>query len=544
MAQNKLKNIFILLLLSYIFLMLGNGALSLTNPDEVFYTQTAKEMIEQKTWSTPYLFGAPQFEKPIFLYWAMRVAFLIFGISSFGARFAPAFFGVLGVIALYYLGLLGFKNDKKAFFAGVVLASCGLYIGLSRTVFTDMIFSVFILLSLLSFYAGYAQPSRKGIGIICCFVFSGLAVLTKGPLGFFIPSLVIISFLMIRGEVKFLLCKYSFWGILAFIGVSFPWYILMIQKYGVTFTQEFFYNDHIRRILEAEHKGNDTWYFYPMSMVGCMFPWSLYSLGACVSMFKNQRRENPIYLFLSCWIIFTFIIFQFAHSKLVSYIFPLFPALAMITADFIYDSAANKGRVFFIISVIMLLALLLMPPALIIGIPYYAHYISSKVPIYILAGAFMLLTLMFAFFLFRRRFFKVMFITSLLVPTILFAAFYMHSDAEPFVSSRNICKYLMDNYSVGDKVISSKVYARGVKYYTGKEIAVMEIRGRNYFSPHPIPFLDSEEKVREYLKGGDVIYCVLRKSGAKHMQTLAGKEFKFTLLKVIGDEYLVKMEKI
>ena len=86
---DHLRNILLLALLSFIFLMAGNGVLSLTNPDEVFYAQIAKEMAHNKTWMVPYLFGQPNFEKPIFTYWLLRWAYLIFGVSGFGARFFP-----------------------------------------------------------------------------------------------------------------------------------------------------------------------------------------------------------------------------------------------------------------------------------------------------------------------------------------------------------------------------------------------------------------------------------------------------------------------
>ncbi|MFH1198984.1 MAG: glycosyltransferase family 39 protein, partial [Candidatus Omnitrophota bacterium] len=358
MIKENGKYLLILIILSYVFLFLGNGLLELTNPDEVFYVQTAKEMVQQKTWVTPYLFGAPQFEKPIFLYWMLRVGFIIFGVdSNFGARFFPALFGMIGVLALYYLGLTVFKNAKKAFICALVLASGGLYIGLTRTVFTDMIFSVFILLSMAAFYIGYCRKERKALGTLGFYVFMGLAVLTKGPLGFLIPFGSAALFLIIKKDFKFLLSKYSFFGLLLFIGISFPWYILMIQKYGRTFTYEFFYNDHYRRLIEAEHPLADTWYFYPGSIFGCMFPWTLYLIVAAYYYVKRfiNKQVSVLDIFLACWIGVTFIIFQFAHSKLTSYIVPLFPALAIIGGEFIYSiiTAENKNRIFFVISLIM-----------------------------------------------------------------------------------------------------------------------------------------------------------------------------------------------
>jgi len=223
MANNKyLKHILILSVLAYFCFMFGNGLISLTIPDEVFYTQTAKEMLNNHSWMTAYIFGQPQFEKPIFLYWLLKLGFMIFGINSFAARFFPALFGIIGIIAVYLFGRIGFKDDKKAFISAIVLMTSGLYLGLSRTVFTDLVFSVFILLSLLSFYWGFSFKNRKGAGILMFFVFSALAVLTKGPLGIIIPLLTAVIFLLIKKDIKFLLDRCFIWGFLLFSLISLP----------------------------------------------------------------------------------------------------------------------------------------------------------------------------------------------------------------------------------------------------------------------------------------------------------------------------------
>src|SRR3972149_10774123 len=113
---NHLKLVLILLVLGFFFLVLGNGILSLTNPDEVFIIQSAKEMAQQHTWITPYLFGQPQFEKPVLTYWFLRLSFLIFGISNFGVRFFPAVFGILGVLSVIFSAGMDSKMRKKVFF--------------------------------------------------------------------------------------------------------------------------------------------------------------------------------------------------------------------------------------------------------------------------------------------------------------------------------------------------------------------------------------------------------------------------------------------
>ena len=544
MKSGTLRQIIILLVLSYFFLMFGNGILSLTNPDEVFYTQTAKEMAIRNSWMTPYLFGQPQFEKPILLYWLMRLSFIIFGINSFSARFFPAAFAMLGVIAVYLLALVGWKDNKKAFLAGLVAMSYGLYIGLARSVFTDMIFSVLIIFALAAFFWAYSEKKYKRLGVLSAFIFSGLAVLAKGPLGFIIPAATIVIFLLCRRDIKYIFSKDFIFGSLLFLVISLPWYMLMVKKYGASFTREFFYNDHWRRLIEAEHKTNDTWYFYPLSMIGCMFPWSIYVLAGLAGFLNKLRRDTgPMNLFLVSWIVAVLLIFQFAHSKLVSYIFPLFPALAIIVAGFIYDSGENKHMpAIRIASFITSLILFLIPIGLLVSSRMFSGYISLKTPVYLLVFLFFGLAVSFLVYLLKDKLIKSAYILMLAIPLMIIIVPFVAGDAEPYISSKKACEYLLDNYNVRGTLLCSKFFARGVKYYTDKEVAVIDINGSNFFSPHPIPYLDTQEKLRDFLRGQPVTFGVLKKSYAARIADWAGKDYRCVLLKGIGGEYLVKIE--
>ena len=97
------RKVLTLIAFGLLLFMVGNHVVNLTHPDEVFYAGTAKEMLEQKTWSVPYLFGQPQFEKPILTFWLIQAAFVVMGVTSFAARFFPAVFALLGVFAVYFL---------------------------------------------------------------------------------------------------------------------------------------------------------------------------------------------------------------------------------------------------------------------------------------------------------------------------------------------------------------------------------------------------------------------------------------------------------
>ncbi len=464
--------------------------------------------------------------------------------TSFAARFFPALFAVLGAIAVYFSSLLGIKNERKAFIASLVLISSGFYIGLARSVFTDMIFSVFILFALLSFWWGYASPSRKGRGLILFFVASGLAVLTKGPLGLLIPLSVVGVFLLVKKDLKFLCCGYFWWGLLAFSVIALPWYILMEVKYGASFNREFFYNDHFVRLIKAEHRSNDTWYFYPFTMIGTVFPWTLYALSGLFFLFREvRRRANSFNIFLLVWIGMVLLIFQFAHSKLTSYIFPLYPALAIIAADFIYNSisGANKGRLFYFSSLVMSVIILLIPIALLATLPKYAVYLSSKAPVYALAAALFILGLAALVLTLRKKFLGFTLALVFLLLIVLFGASLVHEDIEPYVSSREASDYLLKNYQVSGPIICSKFYLRGVRFYTDKEVVTLDMPGSDFFSPHPVPFLNTPEKVRGFLSRQPVNYGIIKRGNLEDFKRLSAGYYKFEILKQIGNEYVIRV---
>ncbi|MEI6598711.1 MAG: glycosyltransferase family 39 protein, partial [bacterium] len=62
------------------------GSLGLIDPDEPFYAQTTREMVQSGDWITPRLFGEPQFEKPILFYWQTCLSQTVFGDNEFAAR--------------------------------------------------------------------------------------------------------------------------------------------------------------------------------------------------------------------------------------------------------------------------------------------------------------------------------------------------------------------------------------------------------------------------------------------------------------------------
>jgi 4-amino-4-deoxy-L-arabinose transferase-like glycosyltransferase len=539
--------------LAYFFLMFGNGIVSLTHPDEVFYVQSAKEMLAHHNWWTPIIFDEPHFEKPIFFFWLLALAIKLFGLSPFVARFWPAFFGIVGAGAAYSIAWMLFRRKKTAFLAGFILTSSFIYLALARAVLTDMVFSVWVTISIAFFCWGYQFPSRKPAGMILCWVTSAIAVLTKGILGFIFPSATVLIFLVYKKNLVFLKTQWMGVGALLFFAIVLPWHISMYQHYGDTFVREYFYNVHIRRLLAAEHPKLDNWYFYPGLIFAGILPWSLFWIPAVISAYKgfrqNTARRDPIF-FLWAWLIGIFAFVQPAHSKLASYIFPIFPAVAILIASYL-DEAMEElrekkvSKTFAVCGYILCVFLAGVAAAALVAGQIYRDVLIDLKPVFVLAALLVSLAGLILAFNLKKAYLKMFFSCAGITVSLLATSFLARPYIEPWVS----CKAISEDLKILDRsdgvVIASKFYVRGVRFYTDRRMAVIDINGKGFFSPHPIPFLNTDEKVFALLATQSMTYAIVKEGNVNDLKRIIrGHPYRLEELGGRGGKYIVRIRKI
>ncbi len=544
--------ILLLVILGYIFLMLGNGRMSLTHPDEVFYIQSAKEMVKHNSWLTPMIFDKPQFEKPILSYQLFAIAIKYFGNGPFVARFWPSFFGILGVCVTYWIAWMLFGRKQLAFLAGMILCTSFIYFALSRAVLTDMIFSIWVTITFGFFYLAYRFKKYEDVGLIFFFIFAAISVLTKGLLGIILPVVAITIFLWSKRDLGFLKKRSVIIGMLLFILIVLPWHWLMYQKYGKVFIDEYFNNVHVRRILEAEHAKSDHWYFYPMMMFVGVMPWSFFWFPVVALIIQSFRKRNPDLdkiKFLLAWMGTVFVVLQIAHSKLASYIFPLYPTIAILFAH--YLDQVIEGHKTKSIPVSYKICVSAMAVWLLViaigGVVYGMMKTQDIVPIGIIVIFSFLLSGLAIFKLISifkgkslRAIFSYVGIDVVLLSVLLFA----QPHVEPWVSCKNISEAFKKIDQSDSVILTSKFYVRGVRYYTDRSVAVIDINGKGFFSPHPIPFLDSDQKVLDFLAQQKVTYAIVKEGNVKDLKRIIeGKPYFLEELTGSGGKYILRIQK-
>ncbi len=551
-ASHFKLNVF-LLVIGYVFLMMGNGLVPLTHPDEVFYAQTAKEMIAHDSWLTPRLFDQPQFEKPILFYWMTAVLMKGAGLNAFTARFWPAFFGVLGMLVVYWMAWMFFERKDVAFLSGLILGTSTLHISLSRAVLTDMMFSMWVILSLLSFYFAYRYQKYKFWGILSCFSFMGLAVLTKGLLGMCFPAGTIGIFLLLKKDLRFLAHKSVVIGFLIFWGIALPWHIFMTARYGDSFYQEYIHNVHVRRLFVSEHDKCNTWYFYLLTVVVGLFPWTFIFVPTARFLSKIRKKtekEKQSFLFILSWVCGVLLFIQPAQSKLASYVFPAFPAFAILAAFcltlFLEQTGEGESRGVKAVQLSMCVfgaVLAVVSVGAIFARAFYRSFVPHPLPVYVMALLFLSLAAGLFLSAYRKQFQRIPVLLPLF-PLFLILSFLMFRPlAEPWISCRKIADIFNSIDQSDTTVVASKFYVRGIRFFTDRDVATIDVWGKGFFSPHPIPFLDTDKKAMDFFKQQPETYAIVKEndvSDIKRICQLSGCSVRY--MGGLGGKYILKVQ--
>ncbi len=318
------------------------GRCPLIEPDEGRYSEIPREMLERSDFVTPLLNYVKYFEKPPLHYWLNALSFSIFGQNEFAARFAGTLAGLLTVLFTYWLGRQLFER-RVGLLAALIVGTSGGFLVQSRINITDMTLTFCLTLCLGSFLLGIRDEGpRKGLYYYLGYAGAALAVLAKGLIGIVFPGGIIFLFLLLRKRWRLLAEMRLFSGTILFLVVAAPWFILVSLK-NPEFARFFFIHEHFERFLTKVHRRyQPVWFFLPV-LLGTMLPWSFFIPEALRRAWQERKGSHGDTLaFLAIWALLIFAFFSKSNSKLVPYILPIFPPLALLIA-WRWQQAVEEG---------------------------------------------------------------------------------------------------------------------------------------------------------------------------------------------------------
>jgi len=315
----------LLLALSVSVFFFSIGAHGLWEPDESRYAEIAREMLESGDWIVPHLNYVVYVEKPPLLYWLVAASFAAFGITEFAARLVIAVAAIATVAATYLFALDGFGR-RTALIAGATLATSPLFAAMAQVLTTDMLLTA---LTTVALFALYAHWKKGGAWCWIAYATMGLGLLAKGPVAIALPAVSLATFLWWQEELRGALARFHVLGGAALVvAIAAPWFVAVAQRVP-GFVEFYFVGEHLRRFFDVDYShAQPVWFYVPVLLVG-LFPWSLVaSLAPWRHVIPNPARRFAVTS--STAIV---VIFSLANAKLITYILPALPVLAVIAAD-------------------------------------------------------------------------------------------------------------------------------------------------------------------------------------------------------------------
>ena len=217
-SQQKWTLTFLALLSAFFFI--GLGQFHLFDWDEINFAESAREMIESNDYLRVQINYLPFWEKPPFFFWLQVGAMKLFGVNEYAARFPNALFGAIYLFTFYFIGKRHFSAKFGFIWALVFFASLLPHIYFKSGII-DPVFNFFIFLSVY-FMIRVMAKDGSSIWKLALFsgLFSGLSVLTKGPVGFLLLGLTLVVYLIYKRFKVFPSLKGILFFFLGFVGIS------------------------------------------------------------------------------------------------------------------------------------------------------------------------------------------------------------------------------------------------------------------------------------------------------------------------------------
>ncbi|WP_169513201.1 ArnT family glycosyltransferase [Hymenobacter aerophilus] len=306
---------------------------------EARYAEIGREMLTGGDWLHPRLLGIQHFHKPPLTYWATAAGLGLFGLNTVGVRLLPVLAVLAQVGLMYALGLLLFGQDRaRALAAAVIYGSLPVVLISALNVTTD------VYLATLELAAAYGiLRYYHGGGVRWLYLFwlgLGLAFLTKGPVGFVLPLMAVAgAYFRLPAAERTGLARRPFTvhhalGLALFVVVGLSWYGYLVAE-NPAFVRYFLYEHTVERFANAAtFNRSKPWWFYVVLAPATSLPWAVALVVRAVrtpwATVPRQWRNVLIF-----WVLMPLLFFSLSSSKLLLYVLPIFPGVALLTTYYL-----------------------------------------------------------------------------------------------------------------------------------------------------------------------------------------------------------------
>lgn len=298
----------------------------------------AMSMIQSGDWVLPVSFGADIPYKPPFMAWLIAIFAWIFNggvVNEFVSRL-PSALAAIALVMGCYRWVRDIRGEQFALFMSLILAGSIEFYRAATACRVDMVLTACMVGAILLLFQVRQHRGQDNFGRYCLVtLLLTAAVLTKGPVGAFLPCLVAGFYLVLHGDRFF--PTLGRMAALCFAACILPaiWYYFAWREGGQPFIQ-LVWEENFGRLtgtMSYESHNNPFWYNFVTVIVG-MLPWTLLVLMASGALRRLiQRPFKPAGLLSITAIVVVIGFYCFPSSKRSVYLLPAYPFMAYAVAS-------------------------------------------------------------------------------------------------------------------------------------------------------------------------------------------------------------------
>jgi 4-amino-4-deoxy-L-arabinose transferase-like glycosyltransferase len=358
----------VLLLLGSLTFVAGLGNPAITDSDEAFYAESAREMIARGDWITPYFNDNPRFEKPVLFYWLIAATYSVAGVGEIQARLWSAISG-LGLVLVTYAAGRRWYGDTAGLVAGAIIATSFGAFYMARQSLPDLPLAFFMTVATwaaieavqltvpASVNAEGASPTpdarRRWLLLSAAAVAFGL--LAKGPVGVVLPGITAVLLMIWERRRR----RAAGWlpvpvtdlllALVVFALVALPWFLSVTLVHGVDYLVRFFFTENVERFATDRYNEPRSVLFFLPVILGGFMPWTPFLLLWVAPLARVVRRVRPIAaaeLRIALWALVPFVFYSASMGKQPRYVLPCLTPLAILLAAAISSrirATASRG---------------------------------------------------------------------------------------------------------------------------------------------------------------------------------------------------------
>ncbi len=315
------------ILISGMALLFNLNGWGVTETSEARYAEIAYEMYQSGDYLHPRLLEIQHYHKPPVTYWITALSYHIFGPNAFGARFFLQIMILVQMWLVFRLSVMFTRNKTIAITATLIYISFPGVLISARALTTDAFLNTFVLLSV--FFWAKRRITHHPLWLYLTYLSLGLGFMTKGPVVFIIPAVTIP---LINHQFPLKHTKQGFHhilGLLVFLISGVSWYLFLVWE-NPAFLDYFVIDHTINRFATNQfHRGGPFW-FYLALLPALSFPWLILAIWHSSKKLKSPFTYKRV---LWLWIVIPLFFFSLSTSKLILYVLPVFPAIAIIAAS-------------------------------------------------------------------------------------------------------------------------------------------------------------------------------------------------------------------